>query len=304
MSIRPDLFARLLVAVLVTGFASGVSHAQDPFADVQIERIQISDGIWMLVGAGGNLAVTAGDDGVFLVDDQFAPLTEKILASIAEVTEHSVDFVLNTHWHADHTGGNENIGHQGALIVAHNNVRKRMSADHRNEIFGRTTPASPPAALPVVTFSEDVTFHLNGEEIHAIHVGPAHTDTDALVHFKNANVLHTGDLLFSEGFPFIDVTSGGDVNGVIEAMDFALTLVDDETKIIPGHGSLTDRGGLEKARNMIAAVRDNVQKLVDEGKSLEETQAAAPAEDYADEWGGAFVDADLFVKLVYMSLTE
>ncbi|MBT8487910.1 MAG: MBL fold metallo-hydrolase, partial [Gemmatimonadetes bacterium] len=180
--------------------------------NVQIRTQQVADGVYMLMGQGGNIGVSVGDDGVFIIDDQFAPLTDKILAAIAAITDEPVRFVFNTHWHGDHTGGNENMGEAGALIVAHDNVRERMSTEQVLERIGRpvsTTPASPAGALPVITFSEDVSFHINGGQLHAFHVSNAHTDGDAIVHFVSANVVHMGDTFFRDRFPFIDTASGG-----------------------------------------------------------------------------------------------
>src|SRR5258706_9143076 len=190
----------------------------------------------MLTGAGGNIGVSAGEDAVFVIDDQYAPLTDRITAAIAKITPKPVRFVLNTHWHGDHTGGNENFGKGGSLIVAHENVRKRMSVEQFIEAFNMRSPAAPPVALPVVTFAQSVTFHLNGDEIRAIHMPNAHTDGDAVVHFLRNDVVHMGDIYFNGMYPFIDDATGGSVEGVIPACDKGDALVSDKTHIIPGHG--------------------------------------------------------------------
>jgi glyoxylase-like metal-dependent hydrolase (beta-lactamase superfamily II) len=232
--------------VLLLLLCAPPTEAQD-FESVEIKTTRVASGIYMLEGRGGNLGVSIGSDGAFLIDDQFAPLTEKILAAIRKLSGAPIRFVLNTHWHGDHTGGNENLGKAGALIVAHENVRERMSVEQFIEAFGRRVDPSPPGALPVVTFTDAVTFHLNGDEIHAFHVPPAHTDGDSIVHFRIANVVHTGDTYFNGRYPFIDLSTGGTIDGVIAAADRLLELCDTETRIIPSrdarHGSRPGRRG-------------------------------------------------------------
>jgi cyclase len=273
--------------------------AQQDFSKVEITTTKVADGIYMLEGAGGNIGVSAGADGIFLIDDQYAPLTDKIRAAVAAIDKRSIRFVFNTHWHGDHTGGNENLGETGALIVAHDNVRRQMTVEHFLELWDLKVPPSSEGFLPVVTFSDTVTFHLNGDEIHAFHVAPAHTDGDSMVHFPKANVLHTGDVFFSGRFPFIDVYTGGSLAGVIAACDVALELVDDTTKIIPGHGPLSDRADLVAYRAMLQTVHDTVVPMIRQGKSLEEIRAAKPLAPLVDEWGGGFINAEQFLGLVY-----
>jgi glyoxylase-like metal-dependent hydrolase (beta-lactamase superfamily II) len=273
--------------------------------DVEIQTQQITDGVYMLIGQGGNIGLSVGDDGVFVIDDQFAPLTEKILAAIAAITPESVRFVFNTHWHGDHTGGNENLGEAGALIVAHDNVRERMSADQVLERIGRpvsTTPASPEGALPVVTFTDDVTFHINGDELHAFHVANAHTDGDAIVHFVRANVVHMGDTFFRDRFPFIDTASGGSIDGVIAAAGDALAVMDADTQIIPGHGGLSTREDLRAYRDALKTMRDAVALLMEDGMSLEEIQAARPIGAQAQAWGQDQAAEQSFVATIHHGL--
>jgi glyoxylase-like metal-dependent hydrolase (beta-lactamase superfamily II) len=236
-------------------------------------------------------------------DDQYAPLSDKILAAVKAITPDPVRFVLNTHWHGDHTGGNENMGKAGAYIVAHDNVRKRMSSEHFNAVFQRTTPASPEGALPVVTFAEGITFHWNGEEIRVYHVPPAHTDGDAIVHFVKADVVHMGDLFFNGfNYPFVDVSSGGRVDGVIGAADRVLAAVSDKTRIIPGHGPLATKADLQLYRDTVKTLRDRIAKLKAEGKTKEDVIAAKPTADYDAKWGGGFIKPDVFTGLVFDSL--
>lgn len=273
--------------------------------DVEIETIEVADGVYMLMGRGGNIGVSVGDDGVFLIDDQFAPLTEEILGAIGEITDESVRFVFNTHWHGDHTGGNENLGEAGALIVAHDNVRERMSTDQVLQRIGQeptTTPASTPGALPVVTFSEDVSFHINGGELHAFHVEHAHTDGDAIVHFEGPNVVHMGDTFFRGRFPFIDTASGGSIDGLISAVGRALSVMDAETRVIPGHGDLAGREDLRAYADALKEMRAAVADLVAEGMSLEEIQAARPIRVHAARLGQDRAAEDTFVATIHHGL--
>jgi len=289
-------------AFIVVGIGAAAATgalAQQDMSDVQIETIRVADGIYMLVGQGGNIGLSIGDDGPFVIDDQFAPLTEKIQAAIATVTDGSVRFVLNTHWHGDHTGGNENFGKAGAMIVAHENVRRRLNPAEFRDVMGRTQQA-PPEALPVVTFSDAVNLYWNGENIRVFHVEKAHTDGDAVVYFSNANVVHMGDNFFQGRYPFIDVDSGGGIDGMIAAGDRVLALVNSSTKIIPGHGSLSTPDDLSAFRNMLITVRDRVRALLNDGMSVEDIVAAKPTSDLDAVWGD---NPDRFVTMTARSLS-
>jgi cyclase len=279
------------------------ARAQD-FDTVQIQTVPVAPGLHMLVGLGGNLAVSTGDDGVFLIDDQYAPLTQKIRTAIAALSDAPIRFVLNTHWHGDHTGGNENFGRAGALIFAHDNVRKRLSVEQVMEALGRRIPPSPEAALPVVTFTDAVTFHLNGEDMHAFHVPPAHTDGDALVHFRRADVIHMGDIYFSRGFPFVDLSSGGSVEGLIAAVDRVLAMASSKTKLIPGHGPLSTWAELEEYRGMLVTIRDRIRDARERGQTLEQVLAAHPTREFDETWGKGFIDPESFTRTVYRSLAQ
>ena len=273
--------------------------------DVEIETQRLTEDGYMLIGRGGNIGVSVGDDGVFVIDDQFAPLTGKILAAIAEITSEDVRFVFNTHWHGDHTGGNENLGEAGALIVAHDNVRERMSVEQVLERIGRpvsTTPASPEGALPVVTFTEDVTFHVNGDVLHAFHVENAHTDGDAIVHFERANVVHMGDTFFRDRFPFIDTASGGSIDGLIAAVGAALAVMDADTQIIPGHGALSSRDDLRSYGDALRTMRDAVASMMERGMTLEQIQAARPIRAQAEAWGQNAAAESGFVATIHHGL--
>ena len=291
----------LLVVVALFPFAGSI-HAQQNFDTVQVRSQKVAEGVYMLTGAGGNIGLSIGDDAVFVVDDQYAPLTPKILAAIAPLTNKPVRFIVNTHWHGDHTGGNEAMGKTGALIVAHDNVRRRMSSDQVIEFFQRTVPASPAGALPVITFSDTVTFHVNGDDVQAFHIANAHTDGDAFIVWGKADVIHAGDVFVTYGFPFIDISTGGSIDGLIAAVDVLLKLGDDNVKIIPGHGALSDRAAVREYGNMLKTVRDRVRQQKAAGRSLEQTLATHPTSEFDARWGTGFLKPDQFVAMVYQSV--
>lgn len=295
----------LSAAALLSAILTVSPTAAQDWDAVEITSQDLGNGVYMLMGRGGNLGLSVGEDGVFLIDDQFAPLTDKILAAIGEITSESVRFVFNTHWHGDHMGGNENLGGLGALIVAHENVRARLTVDQVLERVGRpvsTTPASPEGAWPVVTFTRDVTFHLNGDDLHAFHVENAHTDGDAIVHFRRANVVHMGDTFFLGRFPFIDTASGGSIDGLIAAVGRALAVMDADTKVIPGHGALATREDLRDYRDALKTMRDRVHALMAEGLSLDDIQARRPCADYAAATGAGEDQEQSFTATLYWSL--
>lgn len=306
-----NLFKRSWIFLIGLGIALALlaigrltlAQTQD-FSRVEIKTIPVTTGIYMLVGEGGNIGVSAGEDGVFLIDDQFAPLTEKIQAAIASINKKPIRFVLNTHWHFDHTGGNENLGKAGVTIVAHDKVREYMSTDQFMEALNMKFPASPPAALPIITFNDTVTFHLNGNTIKAFHVQPAHTDSDCAIEFTEANVIHTGDVYFNGTYPFIDLSHGGSIEGTIAAADSLLAMAGEETKIIPGHGSLSNRAELVAYRDMLIAVRDRVKSAIDKGMTEEEFIATNPTADLDSIWGKGFVKPEQFLQMVYADLKQ
>lgn len=288
----------LLSSILI---ATG-AQAQGNFDKVEIKTFTVADNIYMLEGAGGNIGVFIGDDGTFLIDDQYAPLTDKIIAAIGKLTDQPIQFLVNTHWHGDHTGGNENLGDRGVLIAAHDNVFKRMSEAQYNPLFKATTPPAAKNAQPKISFSDNMSFHINGEHLKVLHVANAHTDGDSMVQFSKSNVIHTGDVFFSGAYPFIDTASGGSVMGYIAAVEKLLSLVDGKTKIIPGHGPLSSKKELQAYYLVLTTARDRIQKLIDDGKSLEEVQALKPLAEYDESYGHGFIKAPMFLTIVYNDL--
>jgi glyoxylase-like metal-dependent hydrolase (beta-lactamase superfamily II) len=284
--------------------AATAEAQQQDFSKVEIKTQQVAGNVYMLTGAGGNIGALVGDDGILIIDDQFAPLSPKIHEALAKLSPKPVKFLVNTHYHGDHTGGNEIFGREGSIIVAQENVRKRLSERQVIELFKMDNPPAPKEALPVITFTEDVGLHLDGEDLRVFHVPNAHTDGDSLIYFSKANVLHAGDTLFNGFYPFIDVGGGGSINGMIGSADKVLGMINDDTKIIPGHGPLATPKDLKAFRDMLATVRDNVAKLVKEGKSADEVVAAQPAKDVDAVWGKGFLKAEQFVRIVYSDLSR
>ena len=249
---------------LLTGVFSSFAQKRE----VKIEPTKITESIYMLKGQGGNIGLFVGEDGVFMIDDQFAHLTPKILKAIEKITDKPVKYLINTHWHGDHTGGNQNMSKEGAVIISHKNVRKRMGME--SVVRGKTKPASPKEALPVITFTEDMMVHFNGEDVLISHVHDAHTDGDAHIYFTKSNVLHMGDTYFQGKYPYIDLTSGGSIEGYIASAEKALLMIDDTTVIIPGHREISNKNELLAYKNMLVTLRDRVQNKINEGKTVEE----------------------------------
>jgi len=293
--------ALLGTCLIVTGLAALVRSQGQDFSKVQVRTEKLADGLFMLQVAGGNIGVSAGPDGVVLVDDDYPQVTDKVLAAVKAISPEPIRFVVNTHWHGDHSGGNENLAKAGAAIVAHDNVRKRMSVEQSLPAFNLKVPPSPKGALPIVTFSTDMTLHLNGDDVQAIYVAPAHTDGDAIVQFRKANVLHMGDLFFNGMYPFIDLGTGGSVDGMIAAADRALQMCGPGTRIIPGHGPMGDAASLRASRDLLVTARDRIKPMVSAGKTLADLKAAAPMKDLDAKWGQSFMKGEAFAEIVFRS---
>ena len=290
-----------LFAALTT-LAATLLPAQTPDT-VKISTTPVAGGVYLLQGEGGNIAASTGADGVIMVDDEYAPLTDRILAAVDRLRSGKVRFVINTHWHGDHTGGNANLGGQGVMIVAHDNVRQRMSREQFIEAFGAKVPPSPAVALPVITFTDTLTFYLNNDTIQVFHVAPAHTDGDAIIVFHHANVIHMGDTFFNGLYPFIDHSTGGSLDGMIAAVDRGLALSDDATRIIPGHGPLASRADLRRYRDMLATVRIRILSARHKGLTLEQALNAHLLDDFNDAWGKGFLTPEQFLTVAWKSLS-
>jgi glyoxylase-like metal-dependent hydrolase (beta-lactamase superfamily II) len=289
--------SRLVIGALLALAAAAAGAQAQPEPVVTAEAV--APGIWVLYGNGGNIGVSAGADGVFLIDDQYANMTPAVEKALAAIDPAPPRFVINTHWHHDHTGGNENLAARGSVVVAHDRVRERMSTEQFSEFFERTTPPSPAGALPVVTFSDNLSLHVNGDELRSAYAVNAHTDGDVFIHFRKANVIHTGDLMFHAMYPFVDLDSGGSVAGVIAAVDRMLALADDRTRVIPGHGKVTDRKGLEEYRQLLVTTRERMRERVKAGRTLEQVLAEKPFADYDGKLAWQFITAERYVRILY-----
>lgn len=287
---------RVLISILLIFFTHLWTSAQ--FDNVEIQTIEVVSDLYMLEGAGGNIGLLIGDDGAVMIDDQYAPLSEKILTAIGKLTSKPVIYVVNTHWHGDHTGGNKFFAESGATIVAHDNVRSRM----RDNITSEENIESDMSALPIITFSEEMKMNYNDEVITLIHVHNAHTDGDSFVYFPFKNVIHMGDCFFHKRYPYIDLRSGGSVSGVIEAVKIALFMIDEETVIIPGHGPLASRRDLETYLTFLNTLNDRITAEIEVGKSLEEIDPAIMVRGYED-WRWQAIDNQRITEIFYQSIS-
>lgn len=277
--------------------------AQQDFSTVKVTVVPVAPNVYMLQGAGGDIGLSVGTDDAFLIDDQYAPLTPRIREAIATVTAKPVRFLVNTHWHGDHTGGNANMASAGSILVAHENVRRRMSTEQFQEAFKQRVAPSPNAALPVITFSDEITFFLNGDTIRVTHVRNAHTDGDATITFARANVVHMGDTFFNGLYPFIDRSSGGSLDGTIDAAASALAASGPDTKFIPGHGPLASRADLQRYHDMLVDVRGRLAKYAARKAPVATVLAAKPLADYDATWGKGFLTPEQFLSIAYASVT-
>lgn len=292
---------RILTVTLLLLCSSLIVAAQD-YSKVEIKATKINGNVYMLEGAGGNIGVSVGPDGILIVDDQFAPLAEKIKVALQQLGEGKLKFILNTHWHGDHTGGNEKLGRE-APVIAHDNVRKRMSSEQRLEFFKQTVPASPKEALPVITFDRALSVHFNGEEIRVIHLPRGHTDGDSIIFFTGSNVVHMGDDFFAGAFPFVDLDSGGSVQGLAKNIGEIIPKIPAGAKIIPGHGPISTIDDLKAYHNMLVQTTAIIQKKMAAKKSLDQIKKEGlPAE--WKSWGEGFIKTDQWIDLVYASLKK
>lgn len=276
--------------------------AQTNYDTVKIRPVKLSEQIYMLKGSGGNIGVMIGKEGTLVIDNQFAPLSNKINGAVKTLDPGEIKFMINTHLHGDHSGGNENFYKMGATIVAHDQVRERMMKESFNARANRTTPPRDKEAWPAITFADKLNFHLNDEDIILHHFDVGHTDGDVIVQFKKANIVHTGDAFVRYGYPFIDISSGGGVNGFINTLDKILLLIDDNTKVIPGHGEVATKADVKKVRDTIADIRDQVAAALKKGKKIEDITSLGITDKYDAEWGKGFVKGKDFVLMVAENL--
>ena len=290
----------LVAAIIALCSSARPTLAQD-FSKVEIKVTKVAGNVYMLEGSGGNIGVSVGPDGILIVDDQFAPLADKIKAALKTLGEGKLKFVLNTHYHGDHTGGNIAFG-PDAPIIAQTNVRKRLSEEQKSKFFNRTTPASPKEALPVITFDSAVSVFFNGEEIKVIHFPHGHTDGDSVIFFTGSNVVHMGDDFFNGRFPVVDLEAGGDVEGMTKNIGDIISKLTAGVKIIPGHGPLSDADGLKAFHNMLVQTTDIVRKRMAAGKTLDQIKAEGLPDEWKT-WGTGFIKTDLWLTLIYTSLS-
>jgi cyclase len=292
---------RLLTLLFLCAMPAGAA-AQTDFSKVEIKATPVAGNVYMLQGAGGNIGVSVGPDGILIVDDQFAPLADKIRAALKGLNQGKLRFILNTHWHGDHTGGNASFGPE-APIIAHDNVRKRLSTEQRIEFFKSTVPAAPKEALPVITFDKSLAVHFNGEEIRAIHFPNGHTDGDSVVFFTTSNVVHLGDDFFNGMFPFVDVDNGGSVVGLAKNIGEIITKIPAGAKLIPGHGPLATIDDLKKFHRMLNETTDLIRKSLDGGKTLDQMKSEGLPDEWKP-WGTGFIKTEQWIELIYVSLRK
>ncbi|MFB3079344.1 MAG: MBL fold metallo-hydrolase, partial [Lysobacterales bacterium] len=293
-------FPGIIALVIVVLFASTSTPAQEQ--EVEYVPTTLSDTLTMLKGQGGNIAISTGEDGVYIIDDQLEPLTDQLLVAIGEISSQPIRFVINTHFHHDHVGGNETIGKGGAVIIAHDNIHQRMSSDYYSNFFDNTWPAWPQDALPVITFNDQVTLHFNGEIAKVYHVPHGHTDGDSIVHFPASDVIHMGDIYFNGLYPYIDLDGGGNIEGMIAGAELGVSIAGEDTQIIPGHGPLSNKANLAEYRDFLVTARNNVQKLIDQGKNLEQAIAARPTAQWDATLGAVWITPEQLVIFIYNSL--
>jgi glyoxylase-like metal-dependent hydrolase (beta-lactamase superfamily II) len=288
----------LFIAILFASINS--LSAQDK--PVEFTTFQLSDTVYMLKGRGGNVGISTGEDGLYIIDDQLRPITSQLLQAIRKVSNKPIRFVINTHYHADHVGGNEALGETGTVVIAHDNIRKRMTTEQVSIFRQETTPPYPKGALPILTFNDRMSLHLNGETATAYYVANGHTDGDSIIHFPVSNVIHMGDMFFNGLYPYVDLDAGGSMQGLIAAADLALSMADDATRVIPGHGPLGMTEDLKNYRDYLVEASTNVQELIDKDMNLEQIIAAKPTSQWDEEMGKTWITPAQFVTFIYNSL--
>ncbi|MES2605646.1 MAG: MBL fold metallo-hydrolase [Pseudomonadota bacterium] len=295
-------YLRVAAAVVAIAGASAVmAQPQQDFSAVEIKTHELADGVYYLEGSGGNIGVSIGEDGVFLIDDQYAPLSEKIIAAVKALSDKPIRFVFNTHHHGDHTGGNINFGKGGAILVSHENARTRIAAGFTGADLAKALTDDQKAGLPVITFEDSVNFHLNGHDIHAQHVVPAHTDGDSIIVFKDINLIHTGDVFRTVAYPRADAPGGGSLLGILAVYEQLIEMSDANTRFLPGHGVVSTRADVESQLKMLTTIRDRVQSGITAGKTVEQIQAEKPTAEFDAQWSGGNATAGDALVAVYFT---
>ncbi|MFH1983550.1 MAG: MBL fold metallo-hydrolase [Pseudomonadota bacterium] len=294
----------IIGSVVITVVGLSVSFAEEPAA-IEVGAEKITENIYLLQDTGGmgNTVVLTGRDGVLMVDTKIEAAVSPLLSRISELSEKPIRFAVITHWHFDHVGGNEQVAKTGATIIAHENVRKQMAMAHDMAMLNTKVPPSSEMARPLLTYTKEMAFHMNGEDVRVFHLAAGHTDGDSVVYFQNANVIHMGDLYFEGLYPYIGIYSGGSIDGMIKVINQILPMIDDKTKVVPGHGPLSDKTRLQQYVSMLTAIRDEVGRLMQNGATMEAVIAAKPTQAYDEKWGKGFLPPDQFTKLVYMDLS-
>lgn len=292
---------RIFLTAVAYLIVCGNLLAQD-FSNVVIEEVEVTPNIFYLKGRGGNVGLLSWEGGNLIVDSQFKPLGDKLKAKINEISGNKTKYLINSHFHGDHLGGNANWSAEGVSIIAHENVRARVQMNFRNEILKRDVKAQPEEVWPVITFSENMSLYVGEERVNIVFIPSAHTDGDALIHFASSNVIHTGDVFVRYGYPFIDVSAGGSIDGIIGGLDKIIELSDADTKIIPGHGELATREDVKKLKDVLSDSRAIISKLKDQGKSLDDILTLKPLAKYDEQYSGSFINGQVFIQLVYESL--
>lgn len=300
----PLIAARFLGTLLAFAAAQAWAVAVTPEQpDAELRTQQVRPGLFVVSGDGGNVAVWSGPDGVVLVDDGLASAAPRLLEAVARIAPGPLRFVVNTHWHPDHAGGNEAAGRAGAVLVAHEAARSDMAMPQVSEEYAVRVPPSPRVALPVITLTDTASLHLNGDQLRIVHIAAAHTDGDVVIWWQHANAVHLGDVFDNSGYPFVDLANGGSLAGIVAVLEGTLSRADAETVIIPGHGPVAGRAELAEYRDMLVGAGRRVRELAEQGRSLEEVLAARPTEAYDARYGAGSVSAERFVRILYQDLT-
>ena len=302
MLITKANYCRLVLLIALLALLAAVDIPAAPPKPITVS--QLTGKLYYFAGHGGNILISAGDDGVFMLDDQYSTQSEPIQEALEKLSLPAPKFLINTHWHHDHSGSNEHFDTQGALIFAHENVRKRLSEEQFIAFFKSKVPASPAGALPVITFSDRMSLHINDDNIIVIHVPNAHTDGDAMIYFEQDNVLHTGDVFFENMYPFIDTSSGGTVGGVIDAIDRILPMLDEKTRIVPGHGPVSDKQGIMAYQKMLKTIHKNIAGQIVAGQSETQVVLSKPTKAFDEQYASGFLKGDNFVRLIYQNIVH